>query len=120
MLHRANLAMAEGRYGEATMLYDSLITLEPEFRPARLYVKTAMRNLENQEAAEQASGSVVLKAEEAGDRAIEVKELTDLLQLSDDAEKAAAARTSGVPNAEENTLAPVIPSGAFARRISKR
>jgi tetratricopeptide (TPR) repeat protein len=110
MLKRAKLAMAQGRYDEATMLFDSLITMEPNYRPARKYVKEAMRQYEGQEAAGQFSGSLVLHGKEAGDQAMDEKELTDLLQLSEDAEKVAAARGHHAPNAEENTLAPAIPS----------
>jgi len=49
MLRRAKLAMAQQRFDEATMLFDSLITLEPHYKPFRRYIKTAMRGFEEQE-----------------------------------------------------------------------
>jgi hypothetical protein len=117
MLRRAKLALAEGRYDEAVMLFDSLVSMSPEYKPLRRYLKVAMRSDEGQEATQESIGSVVLKAAAvAGDSAVDVNELTDLLQLSDDAEKVAAAKENTPPDAEESTLAPMIipaaPAGA--------
>jgi len=109
LLRRAKLAMAEGRYGEATMLFNSLIEMEPRYRPARKLIKTAMRDLENQENGETMSRPTLL-ANREDDGAIDAKELTQLLQLSEDTEKEAIARAKSVPSAEESTLAPLMPS----------
>jgi hypothetical protein len=109
LLRRARLALAEGHYGEAVMLFDSLVTLVPEYRPAHRLEVVAMKGLEGQDAAEQQIGNAILRPAAQDDGSIDVPELTDLFQQSEDAEKVAAARENGSPNAEEATLAPMIP-----------
>jgi len=49
MLRQAKVAMAEGRFGEATMLLDSLIRMEPRYKPFHRLIKTAMGGYEKQE-----------------------------------------------------------------------
>jgi len=110
LLRRAQVAMAEGHYGEAVMLFDSLATMAPDYRPVHRYLKVAMRDFEGQEAAQDAVGSVVLKGLDAGDRSLDVDELSDLLQQGDDAEKMAAAKEEEALKAEESTLAPLVPA----------
>jgi len=109
LLRRAKLAMAQERYGEATMLFDSLIKMEPRYRPARRLIKTTMRDLEGQEREEAMTRPVGLQANGKDDGAIDAQELTELLQLSEDSAKVAAARDHEVPKTEEETLAPIVP-----------
>jgi Uncharacterised protein family (UPF0164) len=49
ILRRGKQAMKQGNYGEAVMLFNSLIELEPRYRPVRQLIKTAMAQLEKQE-----------------------------------------------------------------------
>jgi len=47
--------MRAERYEQATLLFDSLIEMEPHYKPARRYIKTAMAKLENQQGQPQSS-----------------------------------------------------------------
>src|SRR5260370_9375265 len=49
ILQQAKAAMRAERYEQATLLFDSLIELEPHYRPARRYIKTSMAKLETQQ-----------------------------------------------------------------------
>jgi hypothetical protein len=49
ILQQAKAAMRAERYEQATLLFDSLIELEPHYKPARRYIKMAMAKLENQQ-----------------------------------------------------------------------
>jgi hypothetical protein len=49
IFQQAKAAMRAERYEQATLLFDSLIEMEPHYRPARRYVKTAMAKLEGQQ-----------------------------------------------------------------------
>jgi hypothetical protein len=107
MLRRARLAMAEGRYDEATLLLDSLITMEPRYRLFRRLVKVAMRGSEYQERMAESVQPFHLAAHTTSDPAMDEKELTELLQLSDDTEALAASRATD--EAATSALAPYIP-----------
>jgi len=48
MLRQAKIAMAKGRFGEATMLLDSLIQMESRYTPFHRLIKTAMAGYEKQ------------------------------------------------------------------------
>lgn len=49
ILQQAKAAMRAERYEQATLLFDSLIELEPNYRPARRLIKTSMAKLEGQQ-----------------------------------------------------------------------
>ncbi len=49
ILREAKAAMRQGRYDRATLLFDSLIEMVPNYKPARRMVKTAMANMEGQQ-----------------------------------------------------------------------
>jgi hypothetical protein len=49
ILREAKAAMRQGRFDRATLLFDSLIEMEPHYRPARRYIKTAMAGMEGQQ-----------------------------------------------------------------------
>jgi len=49
ILRRGKQAMLQGRYEEAVLLFDSLIQMEPRYKPVRRLVKQAMRGNEAQE-----------------------------------------------------------------------
>ena len=49
ILQQAKAAMRAGRYEQATLLFDSLIELEPHYKPARRYINLAMAKLEGQQ-----------------------------------------------------------------------
>jgi len=107
LYRRAKLAMAQGNYGEATMLMDSLVSMEPHYRPFRRTLVMAMRDYEWQEGAE--SAMAVLKPSGRGnyDDAIDIKELESLLNLSESDVRTADTGSTESP-AETNTLAPMI------------
>jgi hypothetical protein len=49
ILAQAKAAMRQERYEQATLLFDSLIELEPHYKPARRYIRVAMAKLEQQQ-----------------------------------------------------------------------
>lgn len=49
ILQQAKAAMRNERYEQATLLFDSLIELAPNYKPARRYVKQSMAKLEQQQ-----------------------------------------------------------------------
>ncbi len=49
ILKEAKAAMRQGRYDRAVLLFDSLIEMEPHYRPARRMIKTAMAGMEGQQ-----------------------------------------------------------------------
>ena len=86
LLHRAKVAMAQGRYGEATELFDALIQMEPHYRPVRRLVKVAMRGYESQERDQSRPFSAMLPASKPvqHDDGVEVTELETLLNMNDE------------------------------------
>ncbi len=97
MLRQAKLAMAQERYGEATMLLDSLISMAPNYRLFRQLAKTAMTKYEKQEDIAKRSGK--MNFVELGHRKsavednFEQQELESLLNMSDEAAARANLRT---------------------------
>ena len=49
ILREAKAAMRQGRYDRAVLLFDSLIEMVPNYKPARRLVKTAMASMEGQQ-----------------------------------------------------------------------
>jgi hypothetical protein len=49
ILREAKAAMRQGRFDRATLLFDSLIEMEPHYKPARRLIKTAMAGMETQQ-----------------------------------------------------------------------
>jgi hypothetical protein len=88
MQHQAKVAMAKGRYGEATMLFDSLIVMAPEYKPYRRYLKVAMAGYERQENLAEKQGNVstltFLGARKSNQDSMESQDLEMLLRMSDD------------------------------------
>jgi hypothetical protein len=89
MYKQAKLAMAQGRYGEATLLLDSLISMAPTYHPFRKLSQVAMARYERQEQMAKKSGNVDLTALGIRKSGVEDKHETDelesLLNLSDPA-----------------------------------
>ncbi len=87
MLHQAKVAMAQERYGEATMLLDSLIRMLPTYRPFHKLIKTAMVGYEKQENIAKRSGQVNFAElghrKSMQDDKTEQQELESLLNLGD-------------------------------------
>jgi hypothetical protein len=86
LLRKAKLAMAAGRYGEATQLFDALIQVAPHYRPAQRLVKTAMAKYETEERAESEPYQASLKPMRRvrDDGTADEKELEQLLNLGAD------------------------------------
>jgi hypothetical protein len=56
ILRRGKQALREGRYDESVMLFNSLVELEPTYKPVRKLIKEAMRNYEVQDKLAKKSG----------------------------------------------------------------
>ncbi len=98
ILRRGKQAMAEGRYGEAVMLFNSLIDLEPTYKPVRRLIKTAMGGYEKQDEYAKnlnkfkfAPGKAVSSTD---NNPGEMAELEQLLNLSNDSEQASVMKPS--------------------------
>jgi hypothetical protein len=82
ILQQAKAAMRAGRYEQATLLFDSLIELEPRYRPARRYVNLAMAKLEGQQTQMIArQGRIYEPSAEGGVKKPALPEMDDLEQL---------------------------------------
>jgi len=111
ILRRGKLALAEQRYGEATLLFNSLYELEPNYRPAKRLLAMAMKGYEVQEVELKDmdkpyhvpvyQGSLNAKEDP------EMQELTDLIE-GDNTQT--AKNLSRPASAETSTLAPAIAS----------
>jgi uncharacterized protein UPF0164 len=89
MLRQAKVAMADGRFGEATMLLDSLIRMEPRYKPFHRLIKTAMGGYEKQEDSAKNQKNVDLSLlqgkKPTKEDNYETQDLESLLKMSDDA-----------------------------------
>lgn len=82
ILQQAKAAMRNGRYEQATLLFDSLIELEPHYKPARRYVNVAMAKLEGQQSQMVAKqGHIYEPTLEGGTKKPALPEMDDLEQL---------------------------------------
>jgi len=82
ILQQAKAAMRAERYEQATLLFDSLIELEPHYKPARRYIKLAMAKLENQQSQMVAQqGKTYEPGVSGGQRKPDLPENDDLEQL---------------------------------------
>ena len=82
ILQQAKAAMRSERYEQATLLFDSLIELEPRYQPARRYIKVAMSKLEGQQSQMVArQGRIYQPDVEGGARKPALPEMDDLEQL---------------------------------------
>ena len=82
ILQQAKAAMRQQRYEQATLLFDSLIELEPRYMPARRYIKVAMAKLEGQQAQMVArQGKIYQPGVEGGAKKPALPEMDDLEQL---------------------------------------
>ena len=79
---QAKAAMRAGRYEQATLLFDSLIELEPRYKPARRYINVAMSKLEGQQSQMVArQGRIYQPSGEGGVKKPALPEMDDLEQL---------------------------------------
>ncbi len=82
ILQQAKAAMRQERYEQATLLFDSLIELEPRYKPARRYMKVALGKLEGQQAQMLSrQGKIFQPGVEGGARKPALPEMDDLEQL---------------------------------------
>jgi len=82
ILQQAKAAMRAGRYEQATLLFDSLIELEPRYRPARRYINVAMSKLEGQQTQMLAKqGRIYQPDAEGGVKKPSLPEMDDLESL---------------------------------------
>jgi hypothetical protein len=82
ILREAKAAMRQGRYDRAVLLFDSLIEMEPHYKPARRMIKTAMAGMEGQQKEMLAKqGSMYDVGNEQAARKSTLPDLDDLEQL---------------------------------------
>jgi hypothetical protein len=82
ILRQAKAAMRQGKYDRAVLLFDSLIEMEPHYRPARRLIKVAMGGMEGQQkqmAAKQ--GNIYDVGDEKSAKKGTLPDLDDLEQL---------------------------------------
>jgi hypothetical protein len=85
MFRQAKAAIAAGRYGEATLLLDSLIAMGPNYKPFRRYVKIAMTQYEANHMVEAKKYVPALSSGKThADERVELQDLEMLLNLSDE------------------------------------
>jgi hypothetical protein len=90
MLRQAKLAMKQGRYGEATMLLDSLISMAPTYKTFQRLAKVAMRGYNSQESqfAKTSGGTLDLGSlggrKSTKDDPYQDQDLETLLKMTDD------------------------------------
>ena len=105
ILQQAKAAMRQERYEQATLLFDSLIELEPRYKPARRYIKVAMAKLEGQQGQMLArQGKIYQPGVEGGARKPALPEMDDLEQLLNIGQPKSA-------QAPGNDSVPVAPQG---------
>jgi hypothetical protein len=86
LFKRAKLALAQYRYGEATELFDALLQMEPDYRPAQRLVKISMAGYDKAEkdnAMAMTPGNLNNGKRFSVD-SDELKDLEQLLKLSDE------------------------------------
>lgn len=99
ILQQAKAAMRQERYEQATLLFDSLINLEPHYKPARRYIKTAMAKLEGQQTEMIArQGKIYEPGVNGGKRNPSLPEMDDLEQLLNLGTPRSAQATGAAPN----------------------
>jgi hypothetical protein len=82
IFQQAKAAMHANRYEQAVLLFDSLIELEPRYKPARRYINVAMAKLEGQQGQQLArQGKMYQPGAEGGVRKPALPEMDDLEQL---------------------------------------
>ena len=110
ILRRGKTAMRQGRYGEAALLFNSLIEMEPRYRPVRRLFKTAMKGNERQE--QMMIGMNTFEFHPAGGapkrRDLDTEETAEIIKLlSVDATTLATAQpSSGAEKGPERPHAP--------------
>ncbi len=114
LFRKAKLAMAQGHYSEAFLLSDSLLTMEPAYKPFYRLNKSSMKLADTQEHLAKAIRPMNIAKIQEDDGAMDLKEVADLLQYSADVEKIANAQNG--PKAEESTLAPIVGTKAEKKR----
>lgn len=103
ILQQAKAALRQERYEQATLLFDSLIELEPNYKPARRYIKTAMAKLEGQQSQMLArQGRIYEPGVNNGKRNPSLPEMDDLEQLLN----LGAPRSAQAPNGNAPKNAP--------------
>jgi hypothetical protein len=105
ILQQAKAAMRQERYEQATLLFDSLIELEPRYKPARRYIQVAMSKLEGQQSQMIArQGKIYQPGESGGAHKPALPEMDDLEQLLNIGQPKAA-------QAPDKTAAPAAQQG---------
>jgi len=98
ILKEAKAAMRQGRYDRATLLFDSLIEMVPNYKPARRLVKVAMANMEGQQKDMLAKqGDVYDVGDVKSTKKASLPDLDDLEQLLNVGQTKAAAAPGTTP-----------------------
>jgi hypothetical protein len=105
ILRRGKKAMRNGRYAESVLLFDSLIQMEPLYKPARRLVKQAMKGNEQVDNLVKNSNNFKFSTAQSNSKptesAAELEDLEGLLNLADRSDAAAALPTSSFQGANQ-------------------
>ena len=104
MFQQAKAAMRQERYEQAVLLLDSVIELEPNFKPARRVINVAMSKLEGQQTQMIArQGKIYQPSEESGVKKPALPEMDDLENLLNlgQPKSAQAPADKTTPNAQQ-------------------
>jgi hypothetical protein len=108
ILKEAKAAMRQGRYDRATLLFDSLIEMEPNYKPAQRLMKVAMASMEGQQKTMVAKqGNVYDVGDSQAVRKAALPDLDDLEQLLNVGQtKSAAVMQPQADQAPANVVRP--------------
>jgi hypothetical protein len=102
ILKEAKAAMRQGRYDRAVLLFDSLIELEPHYKPARRLIKVAMASMEGQQKEMLAKqGKIYDESASQGAKKQTLPDLDDLEQLLNVGQTKSAGVIQPVPQGKE-------------------
>jgi hypothetical protein len=102
ILREAKAAMRQGRYDRATLLFDSLIEMEPHYKPARRLIKTAMAGMETQQKQMLAKqGQIYDVGDAQASKKSTLPDLDDLEQLLNVGQTKSAQVLQPVPQGEK-------------------
>jgi hypothetical protein len=102
ILREAKAAMRQGRYDRAVLLFDSLIEMEPHYKPARRMIKTAMAGMEGQQKEMLAKqGNIYNVGDAQAARKSTLPDLDDLEQLLNAGQTKSAQVMQPVPQGQQ-------------------
>jgi hypothetical protein len=86
LYRRAKVALAQERYGDATLLFDAFLHIRPDYRPAHRLMQVAMAGYERGDRSSGAAYDTTLvgRSHASAEDAAETKEIENLLRAADE------------------------------------